>query len=50
MALCYIAIVKSPRGNVIDEKVFRKKSDATAFKMETEYNSEKRVRLKKTEC
>ena len=49
-AMCYIAQIKSPRGNVIDEKVFRKKSDASAFKKETEYNSEKRVKLKKTEC
>lgn len=50
MSICYVAVVKSPRGNVVEEKPFRKKSDAVAFKKEIEYNTEKRVRLKKTEC
>ena len=48
--ICYKAIVKSPRGAEIDEKIFRKKNDANAFKLETEYDSEKKVRIKKIEC
>lgn len=50
MGVCYLARVQSKRGNVMDEKVFRKKSEAMAFKNETEYNTEKKVKLKKTEC
>ena len=50
MSICYRAEIKSSRGNVVDEKIFKKKTDATAFKKETEFNTEKRVRLKKIEC
>lgn len=50
MGMCYLAVVKSARGNIVEQKVFKKKPDANSFKMETEYNSDKKVKLRKVEC
>ena len=48
--ICYSAKIISPRGNVIKEEVFRTKSEAENFKMEIKHNSDKRVRITKTQC
>ena len=48
--ICYLARVKSQRGNVIKEQIFDKKTEAMNFKTEIEYGSEKKVSLKKVKC
>ena len=48
--MCYQVKVFSPRGNVLKEETFKDKSEAENFKMEIKHNSDKRVRISKTQC
>ena len=48
--ICYAVKVISPRGNVLKEEVFKNKSEAENFKMEIKHNSDKKVRISKTQC
>ena len=50
MSMCFLASVKSPKGTRVKEQVFESKSDAINFKTKMEYDSDKKVKLKKVKC